>query len=236
MSAKEEKKGGRLPIVRTEADIQALSHLSPEEKALAVKNINMVTPTVPYLMVANDPELLSFVTMMEWNCVALHDPDFQVIPFSPMNLITHVVARHTGSEYLLALITAMTVAGITDAKKENIYYTKLSMVEFPDSDLWTDEQRITIKFTKGALEHNISDELFEQARELWGEKRLLRHLFWISISNMWGIIQSALDIKVTSDMLPSGYAWTPEAIEALRKKFSKSKEGIMALWDSWSPK
>ena len=45
--------------------------------------------------------------------------------------------------------------------------TKLLLLDLPDDDIWTDDERLALKFVKAAFEWEMTDELFAAASEAW---------------------------------------------------------------------
>ncbi|NNJ99961.1 MAG: hypothetical protein HKP58_06065, partial [Desulfatitalea sp.] len=97
-----QQEGIRLPMARTDADIDALSHLSEAEKAAAKENQKRVPPSDGWLLLGNDPQLQAIARIDEIATVVLLEPDTQMIPGGPMNLICLEVARHMGNEWMFA--------------------------------------------------------------------------------------------------------------------------------------
>ncbi|MBT8342532.1 MAG: hypothetical protein HKP58_06050 [Desulfatitalea sp.] len=223
----------RLPLIKTLADVEALSHLSKEEKAVAVENFTRIPPSDGYYMMGNDPDLQSFWRLMEMEITSLLFPDHQGVPFGPMNLITLEVARHSGNDYLLGFMQHVTANTIGDFDKPYDNYQKLGMLENADSAMWTDEERMIIKFTRACLESKMTDELFEQARAAWGEKKLLRYIAWVAFVQQWGTLQSALDMKFLPETMsfPRGIMG-PEAVGAAVSKLKDTKDKVREFWNT----
>ncbi|MBT8340506.1 MAG: hypothetical protein HKP58_01840 [Desulfatitalea sp.] len=132
-------KGCQLPVVRTEADIDALTNLSQEEKAMAKDNLKWVMPSDGLWLLASDPELQALFDVYELGCEVLLAPDSQFIPFGPLNLICNAVGQYTGSEWVAATGAETTARLIDMFEKEDASHQRLGMVFFPDSACWTDE-------------------------------------------------------------------------------------------------
>ncbi|MBT8339615.1 MAG: hypothetical protein HKP58_10450 [Desulfatitalea sp.] len=218
----------RLPRIKTAADIEALSHLSKEEKDLAMFNLNKEPPTDGWTMMINDPELQAFWSMMQSEFIALFDGDFIAIPFSFMNLTTLVTVKHTNSNWHYGFLTAWTGKQIGAHKLPEISYAKLAQLDYPDADVWTDEERLIIKFAVALLEHSMSDELFDQARAAFGDKKVLRGIAWVGYVKMWAMLVDALDLKYLATMdLP---AMPPEIVETLTSSFQNIRPEMKSLW------
>ncbi len=223
----------RLPVIKTPADVEKLTHLDAEEKALALENLKKIPPTDGWYILGSDPDTQAFWQIWERQLTSLLYPDMQAIPFSPMNLITLEVARHSGNDYLIGLIRQVTAVTIADFKKPYDNYTKLAMLEYPDSDIWTVEERLALKFTRACLENTMTDELFAQARETWGDKMVLRYISWIGYVYQWAILENVLGMRFEPQSMsfPSG-AMSPEAIDSITLKIKPTKMEVRKFWNS----
>lgn len=221
----------RLPVIKTPADVEGLTHLNAEEKALALENLRKVPPTDGWLILASDPDTQAFWQLWERELTALLYPDMQAVPFSPMNLITLEVARHSGNDYLIGILRQVTAVSIADYDKPHSYYTKLALLEYPDSEVWTDEERMTLKFTRACLENTMTDELFEQARKAWGDQMILRYISWVGYVNQWAILENVLGMRFEPATMnfPKG-AMSPAVIDAITKKIEPTKQEFRNFW------
>ncbi|MBT8341477.1 MAG: hypothetical protein KJP07_15835, partial [Desulfatitalea sp.] len=205
----------RLPEIKTPADVEAMSHLSKEEKELGIKNLKKIPESDGWAIMGNDPELQVFWHIMEREYTALLQGDFQGVPFGPMNLLSLVAAKKSGSDYLYNFFAALTVRQIEAYPQSPDNAAKLAVLDSPDSELWRDEERMILKFAWASINNEMTDELFEEAREAWGEQRLLRNLAWLSYVSMWSMVANVLDIKfLPEQMLPPGFTIPAQAIEA----------------------
>ena len=221
----------RLPVIKTPADVEALTYLDAEEKALALENLKKIPPTDGWYILGSDPDTQAFWQLWERELTALLYPDMQAIPFSPMNLITLEVARHSGNDYLIGIIRQVTAVAIADFNKPHDAYTKLAMVEYPDSEVWTDEERLALKFTRACLENTMTDELFEQARETWGDQMVLRYISWVGYVYQWAILENVLRMRFEPETMnfPSG-ALAPHVIDAITTKIKPTKDEFRKFW------
>ncbi|WP_273735227.1 hypothetical protein [Mycolicibacterium septicum] len=60
-----------------------------------------------------------------------------------------------------------TVMGGWASEGAGITRTKLLLLDLPDSDIWTDDERLALKFVKAAFEWDMTDELWDAAAEAW---------------------------------------------------------------------
>ncbi|MBT8338831.1 MAG: hypothetical protein KJP07_02350 [Desulfatitalea sp.] len=225
--------GIRLPLIRTEADIDELPHLSSEEKAMAKEN-QAKTPASDCLsLMGNDPELQGLFILMERACEALLAPDYQSVPFDPMNLIAIEVARQTQCEFFVSVFEQVTVGAIDKFKKKDAQARQLGMFEYPDSKVWTEDQRLVLKFTKACCKNEMTDELFGEARKTWGEKKLLRIMLWIGFLYIPYIISNACNL--TSDPTKETPIWSmfpPEALTFVHQMNDKTCKELLSVWAS----
>ncbi|MBT8339536.1 MAG: hypothetical protein KJP07_05940, partial [Desulfatitalea sp.] len=177
-----------LPLIKTPADIEGLSYLSEDEKALGLHNLeHHVALTDGWEMLGNDPELQMFIHLYGNELLGLLPLDMQVIPFSPLNLISLEVARRVGNDYVFGLMKGSTIAELEPFGYPEIAQLKFHFLAFPNLKIWNEEERLTLKFVKACYENKLTRELFEQAREAWGEKRLLRHIGWMGYMQTWSL-------------------------------------------------
>ncbi|MBT8342100.1 MAG: hypothetical protein HKP58_14395 [Desulfatitalea sp.] len=226
----------RLPIVKTPADVAALTNLSKEEKEMALVNLKKVPLSDGWALLGSDPELQAFMHIIEQQSTALLDGDFQGAPFSPMNLVTLAVVKHTGNDYMDGLFSALTAVEIGQYKLSKDEYMKLGVLDNPDSCLWNDEERLSLKFASAVLNNTMTDELFEQARTTWGEQKLLRLFFWMSFAHTWGMLNNMMNIKLLPEMVQQmKQGLPPEAVAMLVGKYQKTRTDLKAFWDENIP-
>lgn len=218
----EVEKAFRLNQIRTSADVEALSHLDADEKALGKALLRKIPDSHGWAILGNDPELQALWHTMERVYMGLFE-SFQGVPLGAMNLIALETSLYAGSDYVYGLFATLTARQMAAYNMPVDYYGKLAVVGSPDSPMWTDEERLVLEFTRASLENRMSDELFEQARETWGEKRLLRTLAWMSYVQMWSNVSNVLDLKFDPDMLPAGESYPPEVVAKLLPKMQETR-------------
>ncbi|MBT8340498.1 MAG: hypothetical protein HKP58_01880 [Desulfatitalea sp.] len=227
----QQTKGIRLPMVRTDADIDALSHLNSEEKAAAKENQRRVPPSDGWYLLGHDPELQAISRIDEIASIGLLKPDTQMVPFGPMNLICIEVGRHMGADWMAIGMSTIAI-NMAKVMKRDLNPAKLAVIENPDSNIWTDEERLTLKFTRACLTNTMTDEVFAQARETWGEKRLLRIIRWISYVHFWAMVQNACNLKWEPTERFQEQADIPPDPEVRLDLDPKVMEGLRSLWAS----
>ncbi|MBT8342535.1 MAG: hypothetical protein HKP58_06035 [Desulfatitalea sp.] len=218
--------GIRLPILRTHADIDASSHLTEEEKAMAKDNLTRVPPSDGWYMLENDPEMQALANIHENGLIGLLDPDFQGIKGGPMNLVCLELARLTGCEWMASFLAKI---GMTSPLSSDDWDpAQLAVLSFPDSKLWSENQRLALKFIGACYNHAMTDELFEQARKAWGEKRVLRFIFFIGYVNTWAMVENACNLTFT----PVSSEAKVAANETEKLGIDDVRKGLKALWNS----
>ena len=66
-----------------------------------------------------------------------------------------------------------TIMGGWASEGAGITRTKLLLLDLPDDDIWTDDERLALKFVAAAFQWEMTDELWEAAQDAWGERWLL---------------------------------------------------------------
>lgn len=59
------------------------------------------------------------------------------------------------------------------AQRASISPTKILELNFPDSDIWSDDERLSLKFVKAVFTFKMTDELWDACVEAWGVKWIL---------------------------------------------------------------
>ncbi len=219
-------------MLRTSKDYEAALHLSEEEKRIARINMTKIPPTPQYCALGNDPELAAFWRLTEMEVSELLKPDFQMYPFSEMNLLSLVTTMHSGVEAQYALFVSYTGSAAGSWGMDTIDASKLAMVSFPDSEVWSPVERLTIKFANGLLHYDMPEEVWSEALETWGEQKTLRYITWVNLVNFWCMFTACnKDIKFDPKMCPPVGTVTPENYH-LSIGFSKAREGIKRVWEN----
>ncbi len=221
----------RLPRIRTPADVESLTYLDEEERALALGNLKRIPLSDGWAIVGNDPELQAFWHLMEREYIALSEGDMQAIPFGHMNLMAMETARLAGSDYIFGLFSALTVRQLEPMNMPAQDARKLAVLDFPDSELWNDDERLILKFTKATVQNTMTDELFEQSLAAWGEQKLLRSIGWIAFVNMHSMVANVTGMKFYPEMLPPGRGAPPELVEKLKAMAQKTRLQIREFID-----
>lgn len=57
------------------------------------------------------------------------------------------------------------------------------MIGHPEADVWNDDERFVLQFTRAVLRHALTDEMFARATAAWGTKGMLRRVSFIGMYN-----------------------------------------------------
>lgn len=227
--------GFRLTAPRTEEEIQALGHLSAEEKAAAVANLKKVPPSDGWFLLGNDPDFQGFYHIVERGILSLLKPEFQGEPGGLLNLICLEVARYIRCEWQGGIMATVTAGATGRWEKEDFDYAQLAMLDYPDSKLWTEKQRLILKYTRACLENSMTDELFNQARDTWGEKKMLRLIAWMGYTHTWAMIVNTCNLSWWEGPKPPVGEITPEMVKMFQAQIGKTWDGLQDLWNDETP-
>ena len=56
----------------------------------------------------------------------------------------------------------------------------LQLMDFPESEVWNDDQRLMLKFAKAVLDNTMTDELWKEAVDAWNPKMCVRYIHVIN--------------------------------------------------------
>ncbi len=221
----------RLPIPMTDEEIDALPGLTPSEKEVAKGNL-LKTPAranPAWALLGNDPDIQAVWHLMEVCTQAMLQPDVQFSPGSPMNLITLQVARLYGSEWQTGAMVNVSAATARDWETEhNFTPAHLGMLAHPESLMWSDEQRLSLRFAQSLMENTMTDELMEEARATWGDKLVMRHTMWTVYCIGWAMFIGMAGIPHVPGTLPT--ALPQDKAQSLRPYQLQTLEKVKELW------
>jgi hypothetical protein len=175
--------GARMRLVHKPADYEDLNHLSESEKELAgkvlVNYLEHFGTEAPHWTSAllNDPELYVAVTggtqairKLLDDAYLADDPQVRgpVADLMYVNIMKHHRCQQGMETYIENYVG-----------RETYDPRKTVLIDFPDSDVFSPEERLAIKFSKAVLENTMTDELFDEALERWGVKMTLRYISFI---------------------------------------------------------
>lgn len=182
----------RVKPLFSKADIDAADHLTPEEKEAASKrllsSLNKFGRQPTLTVAANDPDgALASGRAMD-DLYALADNFGQrrhTRGGSLLNLLNFMVFKHTGDECLFGGLARYT----RDRRVPGFKSHHIAMLDYPDSEVWTPDQRLMLRYAKAVLDNTMTDELWDEAVKAWGIKMCMRYIsfmgfFWtVSVRN-----------------------------------------------------
>ena len=195
--------GTRIRLVRNATDLDALPHLDDEDKAVGHEVIewfehNLSTSVTNTMgMWLNDPKFekayhFEFHGALGELCKELQpDPEktgSYVLPGSVLNLIFLTVAKHFHWTWGMGALAA-TTPHVDGFDAEQIF-----MLDFPESEVWSDEQRLALTFVKAVLTLSVTDELMASALEMWGVKLTIRYIGMIGSLTTQALFMSAFNV------------------------------------------
>jgi hypothetical protein len=179
----------RLKPLRTKADIDAISYFDDEEREIALEYLLRSVrnygnqPTITVATAAHDPKGARAKARLNEALNPLIDNDGltrHTTQGSVLHLMVYLTLKHVNDECLVgALATGNVKRGAVPAFKPH----HLAMVDFPESEVWSDQQRLSLKFTKAVLNSAVTDEIWDAAVKMWGVKKVLGYIQMIG--NFW---------------------------------------------------
>ena len=225
--------GYRLPVIDKDASVLSLPHLSNEEKILGLENLHKIPPSDGWYLLGSDPELQAFLSIMEKGILRLLQSDSQFNPGSPMSLSCLQIAKNSRFEWMATVMSHISVKGIELWKKEDFSPENLGLLDFSNSGLWTEEQRLTLEFTKACQKNTMTDELYEQAKDAWGEKGILRLMMWFGFVRIWAILQDIMKVRFEPGTIPEEGV-SPEMVESFKPDLDAFWKALMEVWSTTS--
>lgn len=244
-SVESRKAGWRLKPVMTDAEVDALTHLTSEEKEKAKLTLTrgFTAGNDGWSLMGNDPELQAVVRVFEQCVISLLGGDadeglvdYAGIPFAPMNLICWEVARFCDADWMIGLSSSLTARGMENMPNPENDAALLGVLAFPDSPLWNDEQRLVLKFVNACLANTMTDELYGEAQKTWGEKKILRMIAFIGFAQMWANLQNVVNLtwERGTSPLPAGSYPTFEKLGPNGPAYTTTKKVLDRVWDLWA--
>jgi len=83
--------------------------------------------------------------------------------------------RHTGDECLLGGLARFAADRHVPGFKVHHYM----MMDYPESEVWSPEQQLMLRYSSAVLENTMTDALWKEAVDAWGVKMCLRYIQWI---------------------------------------------------------
>ncbi len=226
------KKGElRLPLVRSADEVDQLQNLTDKEKEILKGLMATLPPTDGWFMMANDPHTMCMWQFVERELTSQHEGDTQMrILGGFMSLAALTVVNHSRGEYLADCMNQSAIIGLMDQdRKDEIL--KLLLIPYPENQIWSEEERLTINFVNAFLDSTMTDELFQQALDTWGEQMTLRHMSWIAFVWFNQKFQNATALFGGMDHMSEGGA-TEEVAQSVVNFFAPTKDMFLDWYTS----
>lgn len=233
MSYKIKPGGWRLPLMDTPEKFDAAEHLSEDMKEFGKRNLSMVPPTAGWLMLGANPDMQAFLQIWEREMTSMMEGDMQAAPFGFMNITNAVLALESGDEYAAGVMAACNAGAVVDYGYGYEGTVKMQMYGYPDCSCWNDDERLCIKFVHAFINYEMTDELFQEAIDAWGENMVVLRMCWICYVWSFDMIENALGMKydIEKEIFPYG-AWTPENVKMTVDNLAGSHLKVRDLWNN----
>jgi hypothetical protein len=174
----------RVAPLYTAKDVAAVPYFDDEERLLAeTKLLRSVEkydnqPTITVATGAHDPHGATAIGAYGDAIRPLVTPtkaDGHTVGGTILNLLVMQTHRHTRDECLLAGLARFAADRHAPGFKVHHY----ALLDFPESEVWSDEQRLMIRWSKAVLDNTMTDDLWRQAETAWGVKMCLRYIQFI---------------------------------------------------------
>ena len=193
----------RLKPLRTKADIDAVPYFDDEEREIALEHllrsvrIYGAQPTITVATSVHDPKGARAKGRLNdaLNPLIGNDGDKRhTFQGSVLHLLVLTTLKHVKDECLVGALSS----GKKGKMARGFQPHHLMMMDFPESEVWNEEQRLVLKYTKAVLESRLTDELWDAAVKLWGVKRCLGYIQMIG--NFWYVGTRNRILKVAHPM------------------------------------
>ncbi|MCC8142075.1 MAG: hypothetical protein LIO56_06045 [Lachnospiraceae bacterium] len=232
MSHKIEPDGLRLPLMNSPEAIDANDSMTDDMKEFAKKSLARVPHTDGWYMLGNNPDMQAILQIWERQMTALFDGDFQGKPFGGyLWFANEIISHEMGNEYNRGVMTACTVGALHDQGFDYNDIVKSQMLDFPDHPVWSEEERLCIKFIRACVRNEMTDELMQAAIDSWGENQVVLRMCWLGYVMTHSMIQNALNMHWDQDkeVFPYG-ALTPENVKAITDSLVGSHLAVRDFW------
>ena len=215
--------GARVRLLHKPADWEDLNHLSDSEKDLAgkvlVNYLEHFGTEAPHWTSAllNDPELYvataggtQAIRKLLDDAYLADDPQVR----GPVADLMYVsIMKHRGCQQGMETYIENYLGRDTYDPRKTV------LIDFPDSDVFSPEERLAIKFSKAVLENTMTDEIFNEALERWGIKMTLRYIAFIGMYLSVTMILDTLALTGAYNGNPAEYRHGYSSHEALEDEW-----------------
>jgi hypothetical protein len=188
----------RLVPLHTVEQVNAVPYFDDEEKQLAIEMLlrslrlygNQATMTVATAL--HDPKGAAAKFRYGEELSALignSGENRHTVQGTLLHLLVLSVLKFTKDEALVGALSAGNGRMAPGFKQHH-----LMLMEFPESEVWSAEQRLMLRYVQAVLHHRMTDELWNQAVEAWGVKMCLRYLQYMGHFFTTGIRNRALNV------------------------------------------
>ncbi len=221
----------RLPMVFTPEEVDKLDFMSEEQKELAKKNLKMIPVSKGWSSLACNPDIQAIWQVMEREMTSLYG-DMQATPFNFMFFANALIAKATHDEFSYGFMFSSFVDSIHDFGLGYEGQVKLHMLDFPDCDCWTEDERLCINFINAVIKFQMTDEIMQQAIDAWGEDQVVLNMSWLGYVWFMCMEQAAQNIPWNSktENFPYG-SWSPENVKAVVDSLSDTKYTFRKMWE-----
>lgn len=174
----------RLKPLYTPEDVEAVPYFDDEDKEIAVtklvRSLNKYgnPPTITVGVGVHDPKGAAATGQYGDAVRPLVTPtpqDGHTVGGTVLNLLVMQTHRHTGDECLLGGLARFAADRHVPGFKVHHYM----MMDYPDSEVWSPEQQLMLRYSSAVLENTMTDALWKEAVDAWGVKMCLRYIQWI---------------------------------------------------------
>jgi 4-carboxymuconolactone decarboxylase len=90
-------------------------------------------------------------------------------------------------------------AHLLAARAEGVTDAQIAMLDFAATNwenVFDDEEQMVVAFTRAAIQGDIPDDLFEQAREMYGNKGVFELTMIIGLYALWGVLINTAGVHI----------------------------------------
>jgi hypothetical protein len=212
--------GARVRLLHKPADYEDLEYLSEHEKDVAGKIL------LGYLE--------SFGTEMAHGGTALlHDPELYTVTthafcsIKKLIIDTYLDKQVRGSVTDLMYVNIMKHQGCQQGMETYVENyvgrdtydpRKTLLIDYPESDVFSPEERLAIKFSNAVLKNTMTDEIFAEAVERWGIKLTMRYIHFVGMYTMVTMSLNACGLTGAYNGNPAEYRHGYKSDKAFEKE------------------
>jgi alkylhydroperoxidase family enzyme len=154
---------GRIPSIRSVADYVALYPGRPDEARVAEQVVASFDPDAAWGQALHNPGQAR--RMLELSRYVFEEMGSLARP-GLRELAVQMVNKRLQCEYGF-------LRGLERGREAGVSEVKLASLDFPESEVYDDEERFVLRLARATLECDVSDDLFDEGRRRYGEKGML---------------------------------------------------------------